>query len=373
MSLMRRSPRGVAVACLVPLALTLTGCGGPGEPDAGNDHDAGTPSATPAAGQESPEATAAADWLTGQLEDGLLSYQTEYGPFTDYGMSIDAALALTRTGGHDDEVTAVADAVAGGLSGYTQFPSGKGTHHSAGATAKALVLAEEAGQDPTDFGGTDLVADLENLVTDSGRIADRYPVENKQDADYANVIGQVYAVRGLAEAGSDEAAAARDYLLDQQCEAGWFRLTFTAAADAADQSCDADGSAQPDPDTTALAVIWLSSTEDLDDQTQTAIDAAVAWLAQQQAADGGVGGAQSPDPNANTTGLAGWAFGAAGDTEAAASAADWLAAVQTDQGAVGLDQAAVDRLQDGQIPAKQRSQWLLATAQAAPALLWLSD
>lgn len=364
--------RRIALACVVPLTLILAGCGGSGEPEPERAADSGTPTADQAADQGSAQATAAADWLAGQLENGLLSYKTEYGPFTDYGMSIDAALALTRTGGHEAEVGAIVDAVARDLHSYIEFPSGDGTHKSAGATAKALVLAEVAGEDPASFGGTDLVSALEDLVLDSGRISDTFPAKNKQDADYANVIGQVFAARGLAEAGSAEAGEAQDYLLAQQCEEGWFRLTFTAATDAGDQSCDADKTAKPDPDTTALAVIQLSALEDPDAEAQAAIDEAARWLAEQQGQDGSVAGAQSPDPNANTTGLAGWALGEAGDAEAAASAADWLSRLQAENGAVAYDRAALDQADGGEVPAKARSQWLLATAQSAPALLWYS-
>ena len=357
--------RGTVALALA--ALALSACG------AETNSSAEAPSAQEfdqISGQESAEATAAGHWLAGQLDKGLLSYRSEYGPFTDYGMSIDAALGLDRVGGHDEDVEAIADAVADAVSSYTEFPSGKGTHVSAGATAKALVLSQVAGTDPTAFGGTDLVSGLEALVADSSRIADSFPSSNKQDADYANVIGQVYAARGLVESESAEAEPVLEFLLDQQCTDGWFRLTFTADPAAADQSCDADAQAAPDADTTALAVIHLSALADRDDDTEAAIDDAVAWLAAQQEDDGSVAGGQPASANANTTGLAGWAFGESGDGEAAARAADWLAGLQLESGAVAFDSRSFDQASDGQISAKTRSQWLLATAQAAPALLW---
>ena len=317
----------------------------------------------------SPEATAAADWLAGELDQGLLRYRTEYGPFTDHGMSIDAALALDEVGGHDQVVHDTATAIAEQLPSYTEFPSGKGIHVSAGGTAKALVLAQVVGMDPTSFGGADVVEALEKLVDDSGRIADSFPANNRKDADYANVIGQVYAARGLVADGSSQAEAVLGHLLAQQCEEGWFRLTFTSDPTAADQGCDADPSSEPSADVTALAVIHLSAIEDQDPKLSSVIDEATAWLAEQQRADGAVV-APSAAANANTTGLAGWALGRAGDADAAAAAADWLVHLQADSGAVAFDQASFDEVGRADIPALSRSQWLLATAQAVPALKW---
>ena len=368
MTRIRRAAR--LTGSLLVVAALVTACGTEDTPSDGAATS--STSDTPSAESGSQEATAAADWLAGELEGGLLSYRSEYGPFTDHGMSIDAALALSRVGGHDDAVGSIADAVAGALGSYTEFPSGKGTHVSAGATAKALVLAEAAERDPSDFGGQDLVGTLEGLVTESGRIADSFPEDNRQDADYANVIGQVYAARGLAATGSPEAGAVVGFLLDQQCEAGWFRLSFTADPAAPGQACDDDPKAQPDPDTTALAVVQLSGLAEDDADVASAVDDAVAWLVGQQADDGSLVGSQPATANANTTGLAGWAFGEAGETDAAASAASWVAGVQADSGAIAFDQASLDKAAAGRIPPTSRSQWLLATAQAVPALLWHS-
>ena len=335
--------------------------------------DAGSSPSTPSS---SPEAEAGADWLAGQLEKGLLSYTSQFGPFTDVGMSIDAALALSRVGGHEEEVERIAAAVADQLPTYTSYPVGKETHVLAGSLAKAMVLAEEAGQDATDFGGTDLQADLEERVLESGRISDAYDPGNAQDADYANVIGQVLAARALSAAGSDRSGAVVDFLLEQQCEEGWFRQTFTPDAKAADQSCDGDPKAAADPDVTALAAIHLTELAREDDEVATAVDDALAWLADQQAGDGSVSGTQPAVANANTTGLAGWAFLEHDRAEQADAAATWVAEHQLpadhpDAGAVAFDDKALAAAQKGAIGEKQRSQWLLATVQALPALLRL--
>jgi hypothetical protein len=331
-----------------------------------------------AAGDEpssSPEAEAGAAWLAGQLDQGLLSYTSQYGPFTDVGMSIDAALALSRVGGHDQEVDRIAAAVAKQLPTYTSYPVGKETHVLAGSLAKAMVLAEETGQDPGDFGGTDLQADLEERVLETGRISDAYDPKNKQDADYANVIGQVFAARALSGADSERADAVVDHLLEQQCEEGWFRQTFTADPQAEDQTCDGDPKASADPDVTALAAIHLTEVAAGDDEVATALDDALGWLADQQADDGSVSGAAPAVANTNTTGLAGWAFTEHDRDQEAAAAATWVGEHQLadgpDAGAVAFDEKALAAAPKGRIKEKQLSQWLLATAQALPALLRL--
>lgn len=344
--------------------------GEPAESGEAGSSDAQSPAAEESG--TSPEAEAGATWLAAQLDEGLLSYTSQFGPFTDVGMSIDAALALSRVGGHEAEVERIAAAVEEQLPTYTSYPVGKETHVLAGSLAKAMVLADEAGRDPSDFGGTDLQADLEERVLGSGRISDAYDAGNAQDADYANVIGQVFAARALSAAGSGKADEVVDFLLEQQCDAGWFRQTFTADPEAADQGCDGDPEAAADPDVTALAAIHLAEAAAEDDEVATAVDDALAWLAGQQAGDGSVSGASPAVANANTTGLAGWAFGQHGRAEEADAAAGWVAEHQLtdgpDAGAVAFDDKALAAGERG-IKEKQRSQWLLATAQALPALL----
>ena len=185
-------------------------------------------------------------------------------------------------------------------------------------------------QDPTAFGGTDLVARLEGLTTDAGPSAGRI-ADQSEYGDYANTIGQAFAASGLDAAGSTEAAAATTYLLDQQCSAGWFRLLFTTDATAADQSCDggvASGASKADPDTTSLAVILLADQAD-DPTVAAALAKAEAWLLDQQHDDGSFGGGTSTEAaNSNSTGLAGWALGLRGHTAEAERAAVWVRGLQ---------------------------------------------
>ncbi|MDN4160511.1 hypothetical protein [Nocardioides abyssi] len=343
----------------------------------------GAATAAPVPGADPAPTTAAAGWLAGQLEGGLLTYTSGGFETTDVGLSIDTALALREVGGQDAAVTAVRDAVAAGLDGYISGDAfgDPGSTYS-GAAGKALVLATATGGDPEAFGGTDLVARVESVTDDAtGRTADV-----SQYGDYANTLGQSFAARGLAAAGSPEAAAATDFLLDQQCEAGFFRQAFSDA-DAADQTCDGTDGAVPSVDATATAVLNLLARDDAADEAiADAVDRAAAWLASAQRPGGAFGADdQIETPNANSTGLAGWALGLAGNAEPAERAAAWLRAHQltnvgactpfraADVGAVAYDDGALAGARKDGVTTGTEGQYLRATAQALPALQWAPD
>lgn len=333
-----------------------------------------TPSLAAAADSEQYDAApaaAGADWLSGQLTDGLV-HNDEYA-FDDIGLSVDVALALDAVGGHDDTVVAIVAAAEESLPSYI----GEDPEQYAGATAKAALLAELVdGGDARSYGGTDLIERLEGLTSEDGRIADQ-----SQWGDYANALGQAYAVRALESAGSTEAAAATGALLEQQCAAGYFLLDLG-------KSCDAEG-ASADTDVTAVAVLSLLPQTDgllegtVDTAVEQAVVAAIEWLAGNQAGDGSFGGGSSTEaPNTNSTGLAGWALGAAGRIEPAERAAAWVRAQQlgnagvctpyraADLGAVAYDRSGLTAARKDGIDSALRDQFRRASAQAVPALRW---
>ena len=242
-----RTPLTLALAAL---ALTATACGSSeGSPSS----DAGSGASSPAPAHDTTALALGARWLGSQVTEGTV-HNEQYG-IDDTGLAVDVALALHGVGEQEATVQAVSDRLAKDVATYTA--PGFGTLTSAGATAKAVVLAEAVGADPSSYGGTDLVAQLEKTVADrgpaAGRIQDVLDPKERSAADYANVVGQAYAVQGLAAADSPEAGAATDFLLAQQCSGGWFRLDFSKDATSADQSCDADPSSKPDLDTTSFA------------------------------------------------------------------------------------------------------------------------
>lgn len=326
----------------------------------------------------------AARWLAQQTTDGVV-HNDQY-DFDDLGLTVDVALALVELDRQRGTLSRVTDALAGSVEGYTSGAGWGSPHVYAGSVAKLAVLAGRAGLDPRDLGGHDLIERLEGLVeTDgaaAGRLADVVDESDEYDTDYSNVLGQAYAAEALREAGSPVAASVLDYLLDQQCEGGWFRLYF-ADPEAADQSCDAgdpEGDAAPDTDTTAVALLAL--TDDAEDPAVAdALDAGRSWLASTQRGDGSFGGGAAIDgKNANSTGLAGWALGELGACNKARDAARWLKRLQVgraerrtalagEKGAIAYDRAAWRLGEEEGITVAAQDQWRRASTQAAPALL----
>jgi hypothetical protein len=366
-------------------ALTLTGLTVAGSP-------------AQAAGDDPRPVSIGADWLTGQLTNGLLHYpDTGFGAYDDYGLSIDAGLSLDAIGGHDSTVAAIADGVAPHVTTsyaqsdeYAFTPPFDFVQHGyyAGPTAKALVFAQVAGEDTATWAGTDLVDAVEDRVTSAGASAGRI-ADDSSYGDFANVIGQAFATRGLKLAPSaTKEPAVESFLLKQQCDAGYFRLNFTSDASATDQTCQggvAGGDSAPDTDVTALTVLQLLAipAADRSQAVTDAIDAAEGWLLASQRADGSFGGGASTEAaNANSTGVAGWALGELGDTAAAAKAATWVRAHQADEptacadalsgqtGAIGYDDAAVAAGRTDGITTATQDQWRRSTAPILPALRW---
>ncbi|WP_203337844.1 prenyltransferase/squalene oxidase repeat-containing protein [Nocardioides limicola] len=323
----------------------LAGCGADVEFDAEAAHDA-------------------AAWLPTQLTDGTVV--NEEFEFVDYGLTIDLGMALSAIGGHDDTLDAITVALASGIASYTTGVDWGLEDVYSGAVAKAAAFALQHGQDARDFGGIDLIAGLEALVAEdepvTGRIAD-----GAAD-DFANTVGQIFAARALSDAGSERAGDVVDFLLAQQCDNGGFRTFFAEDKTDSEQGCTDPGSAAVD--TTALAIILLEEIG-IDDE----LDAASAWLRDQQADDGSFAGDESA--NANSTGLAGWAFGVLGEVEAASAAAGWLQRLQVTEecaselvGAIALDADVLEAGCADGVTAETSDQWRRSTAQAAPALLW---
>jgi hypothetical protein len=311
-----------------------------------------------------------AHWLSDQLTGGLV--HNDQFDVDDYGLSIDTAFGLQALGGHRTDVRQVRHALAGHVGDYT----GAGSEKYSGATAKLLVLVQSTGGDPTSFGGVNLVKKLNSLVTRKGAAKGRI-VDQSQFGDFANTIGQILAARGLTTAKSGRAAAARTFLLEQQCRQGFFRLNFSKPK-AQNQSCGRKSPA--DPDATSYAVVQLWRTSKGHPALRNALRRASAWLAEQQRKNGSfVGGTSTATPNTNSTGLAAWALATSGRCTAAKRAAQWVSGFQLgvqapgsklagQRGAIAYDRAGMKAGRRDGITTETQDQWRRATSQAAPAL-----
>lgn len=348
---------------------------------------AATALAMPGAAQAAPPAPTspvgqAQTWLKSQLVDGAVP--SSYGG-ANTGATIDAALSLHAVDA-DADLSAEVAAVAAGLDdGYADadesdctdwapdYSSCLGTFefeqhgYYAGATGKALAFATATGQNTATFGGRNLLTQMEGLVQSSGRIQD-----DSYFGDYANVLGQAFAVAGLTAAGSGKATQARDFLLTQKCADGSFPEQF--ATTDKDASC----AVAPRPgsvDTTATVILELHGLAG----TDAALAAAGSWLLASQNPDGSW--TSNGGENANATGLAARALHALGDDAAAANGASWLADHQlvnlgscrthpaADQGALAYDDAALANTSGG----TATDQYRVAASQALPALAYVPD
>jgi len=358
---LKRSPlgRGAVVAAVASFALVV-----------------GTPAPASAALDPKP-AEAAAGWLAGELTGGRsLNEDSE---FYDYGLTVDTWFALDAAGTEAKKRRAIVRALKDHVEDYiTPFGS-----RSAGATAKLLVLAKQADARPRHFGGVDLVKRLRSQISSGG--ADDGRVADDAEMDYANTIGQAFAVTGLARIGSPSKAAT-EFLLKQQCGKGFFRLIDGDATTNPKLTCAGgkeEGNSDPDVDATAYALKALLVAKRAGTSgVGSAIKDAVQWLLSVQGASGAFGGAgPTSGANSNSTGLAGDALAAAGKDGAAADAARCLRRRQVptgvggelrgEGGTVAYNEKAYRVGKANGITKKTSDQWRRATAQATLGLTHL--
>jgi hypothetical protein len=313
-----------------------------------------------------PPADAALDWLAGELEanDGMLTVTFGTDSFPDPGLTIDAVLAEVA-GGHQTDA-AVAEAIAAVDAATFEYVNQLSTFpadRAANATAKALLLQQILGSDLGDT--VDLESDLRSLMATTGDEIGRFNDTDLQGfGNYANGLGQALAVLALDRTGGGAPADAVDFLLDQQCSDGSFRLyyfgyvtSFDPFETVTDLTCT--DPAEGDVDATALALDALLAVPGSADVT-AAIGDATAFLLGAQEPSGGFTGTGAV--NANSTGLAGAALRAAGETTGADTAGAFLASIQdsscAELGALAYDTATFAAGVDA-----DRDQWIRATAQ----------
>lgn len=368
---MSNTPRRLG-ALIATSALTLTGL---------------TLLAAPAhaAGSDPRPLTIGTSWLQGQLTNGVVvgRYLDQNGnevTYEDFGLTMDTGLSFAETG-NAAGASAISDALAPQVAeAYESF----GTTYT-GSAAKAAVFAAAAGDDPTSYGGVNLVALIEDNTASTAPVAGRLQNVNDSFGD-ANVFGQAFAARALAAAGSSKASAAIGFLLAQQCDNGFFRLDFNPDKADVKQSCQdtvGTSASAPDTDSTALAALQLAEIVGYDALITPALAKAKSWLLANQLANGSFGGGKATEaPNSNSTGLSGWALGKLGETAAATRAAVWVRARQADEltgcpsqlsgatGAIGYDDATVaDGRVDG-ITIGTEDRWRRTTAPILPVLAY---
>lgn len=326
-------------------------------------------------------AEAAADWLGGQLRNGLAISEFRDGngdlqSFTDYGLTLDIYFALRDIGVQPRRRQHILDSIEPHTGAYV----GTGATRFAGPLGKLLTAVQRERIDPATYSGGFLLRKLERRVhtandTEKGRAKDA------GSGDFSNAIGQSFVVRALAMAGSDLADEATRFLLRQQCSRGYFRVFLESA----DHSCDGGTRAEsaPSVDATAFAVqaLRVADRRGVDvpkRRLRTAVAEAEDWLARRQRPSGAF--REDGIANANSTGLAAAVLADLGRAGRADRAAEWLKGRQVtralardgalggERGAVAFDKAAFRKAVANGIGRAVRFEWRRATAQAAPGL-----
>jgi hypothetical protein len=323
-------------------------------------------------------ATAATDWLSGQLDAGLVTSEYNVGSgwqsYTDHGLTLDFYYAFDILDVRAGKKSRIIRALESEVDNYTG--AAFGTTY-AGAVGKLLTAVRDQGIAPADYGDGTLLSTLEGLVVTSG--AEKGRAKDSGSPDTSNTFGQSYVATALARSGSEWENEAVGFLRLQQCDAGYFREVMTS-----DGSCDsgAGPASRPSVEATATAALaLLDAAPRLKAAPRRSAKAAAAdavrWLVSRQVGSGTFKGGR----DTNATGLAATALGEAGRTKRAAKAASWVAGLQVtrklvrttkfrarDLGAIAYD---ADAFADGRssgIARADRYQWRRATAQAAPAL-----
>ena len=244
------------------------------------------PVLTPADASAPPtvDRTALSRYLISQLDNAEV-YEP-FGPgLPDYGLTMDAILALSAVGGHDATVHRMTDSVAAQVASYGD-PKNTAGAFDGGSVGKLALTAEVTGRDPRAFGGYDLIAALGGNVCTAAQVA--------KDATtcpgvgiyrgVTSTFGQSLGLLGQARAGGAPSSAV-EALIGTQCPDGAFHSILPATS--------ACASADDDVDSTSIAAQALSAAGG----HTTAVDAAIGWLAGRQLNDGGFPGAAGDNTN----------------------------------------------------------------------------
>jgi hypothetical protein len=327
-----------------------------------------------------PSAEPSLVWLEGELNDGggslFFAPFPGFPPTVDWGLTIDAILALNASGkGADPATTSSLDALAAHINDYiTGDGFGDPGSVFAGQVGKAMLAALVEGANIHSFGGVDLEALSRSTVTPAGVFAGRF-ANISAFPDFSNGFGQAFNILALARTPDGVPQSAVDFMLAQQCPGGGFRLFYDAATPAdSTRGCASDDEA--DTDTTALTLEALLTLTPGTTSSAAIARAAAFLIGQQDPVTGGIGGAgPTANPNTNSSGLGAQALAAAGFDDEAARARDFVVSMQLDsartsgtpaagdEGAIALNQGELDDALINGIGPAVRAEWQRATTQ----------
>jgi hypothetical protein len=267
--------------------------------------------------------SAAAGWLAGQFADDTHlpapdgdHFDSQFGGafFPNYGENADVIFGLAAARAGQAKIDTALGFLAANVDAYADITNSDGFGPFDGSLGKLALAAIVAGADPTDVGGSDLMAAL---------AADECPATSTTctpgaAANIFSGISESFVVLAEARVGGKSAptAAALGYLASLQCASGGFTSGTSAC-----------GSGAADLDATSYAIMALHAAGGHSAQ----IADAVSWLESQQAA-GGYWVSQGI-PNVNSSGLAAAAL--QGEGADVTAARGWLRSQQAAAGTAG--------------------------------------
>jgi hypothetical protein len=263
--------------------------------------------ATPPTTDRATATAYAAHWLAAQVTSDGDVLDAHGNPSTSN--TLQTALALA-TAGHDQ---AAFDRAVSWLSAHVDDVTGTGVHIDAGVTGTLLMVVVAAGDDPTAFGGVDLVSRLEGTLGafEPGLYGSYADVG---DPTYSGVYDQSLAILGLKAAGVTESSAALDWLVAQQCtSSGSLTGAWMSYRPPATACHDFDSVTFTGVDTNSTAV----ALDALEAAGRTPAADALSWLAANQNADASFGFYVGNPGDPDSTALVVQAIEAGGESPAA--------------------------------------------------------
>ncbi len=226
-----------------------------------------------------PAAQAAAQWLGAQFTPQGYVSDTPGGS-ADLSATVNSVLALEAANVDLAKAKVALSYLAANADSYIVD-----TGVDAPGNLALLILAVHAsGQDPTNFGGTNLVARLLATEQTTGPNAGLFGTD-AQAANFGGTYDQGLALAALHAAGVAANGSATSWLLGQQCSDGGWPIE-----DQADNPCTTDPAlfGGPDTNTTSVAVQGLVAQGALN-QSTAAGALAVKFIESTQDSDGGWG------------------------------------------------------------------------------------
>jgi hypothetical protein len=251
------------------------------------------PSAATAAPTTTSPAAAAAGYLARQMSANANHLVDVYGgkKYADDGETADAVLSMDAAGVAQREAALATKWLEKDAKNYL---GGTVPNIYPGSAAKLLLVAEAQHVDPTNFGGINLVDDIDQTAGGGGAPAGEF--QNPSDTKYsASVLIQSLAVLALADSPSTDSpsTAAVAFLRGQQCANGGFQLDIRTDTSA---SC---ATSSEDIDTTGYAVQALLAVGQ-----HGPAEIAAMWLIGARRPDGGWSETPGGKSDANSTALA---------------------------------------------------------------------